>query len=90
MRQPRSAFLGQSVLLKAAVGLVGDAHLDQAVGQGRFEIALAEGFTVGKAQGNLGGGGGHSIQDHPYHEGDEGRGVGLEGTFLQTPWEYSA
>jgi hypothetical protein len=27
--------------------------------------------------------GGHGIQDHPQHEGDEGRGIGLPGALLQ-------
>lgn len=76
---------------------MGDGHLDQAMGQGRIEVALAEGFAIRKPQGglqrlaahlsldyhkqpadlggdvraDLGGGGGHGIQDHPQHEGDE-------------------
>lgn len=44
--QPLATLGGQAVFLQAAVGLVGNGHFDQAVGQGRLEVALAEGFAV--------------------------------------------
>jgi hypothetical protein len=40
-------------MLQTAVGLVGDAHFNQSVGQRRFEIALAEGFAILQCQGLL-------------------------------------
>jgi hypothetical protein len=39
LHQPLAALVGQMVFLKAAVGLVEGGHLDQAVVQGRFEVA---------------------------------------------------
>ncbi len=46
MRQVPLALGGQSVFLQAAVGLVGDGHGYQAIGQGRLEVAFTEGFPV--------------------------------------------
>ena len=44
--QPLMTFVGQAVLLQAAVGFAGNSHFDQTGGQGRFDVAFAEGFTV--------------------------------------------
>ena len=46
MRQVPLALGGQSVFLQATVGLVGDGHGYQAIGQGRLEVAFTEGFPV--------------------------------------------
>lgn len=109
LRQPLAALVGEAVFLQATVGLVGDSHFNQAIGQGRFEVAFAERFAIQQAEGglqrlaarlsldrkqqltdlggdlrrDLGGGGGHGIQNHPQHEVDEGHGVGLASALLQ-------
>lgn len=48
-----TALVGTAVFLQAAVRLVCNGHLNQAVCQGRFEITFAEGCAVYQAEGGL-------------------------------------
>ncbi|OGR13376.1 MAG: hypothetical protein A2097_16000 [Desulfobacula sp. GWF2_41_7] len=47
--RPPAPLAGEPVFLQAAVGLFRDGHFNQAAGQGWFEVAFPEGFTVCRA-----------------------------------------
>lgn len=49
--QSVSVLVVQAIFLEVAVWLVEDGHLNQAVGQGWFQVAHAEGFAALKEQG---------------------------------------
>lgn len=53
LHQPLADLVGQAVFLQATVGLVGNGHLNQAFGQGGFDVAFVKGLRSESPQGGL-------------------------------------